>query len=91
MNEGLIGRRPSEFTELPDEAAMPVLKACRDAVAAAVTEDMARDHTYLEGLRNVLSQPEFARSDKMLGMLDALDQRNLQLMFPHGGRGGRRD
>ena len=82
LNEAFTGRRPSEFGELPDEAAMPVLKACREAIAVAVADDLARDHTYLEGLRNVLSQPEFARSDKMLSMLEALDQRNLQLMLP---------
>jgi len=37
---------------------------------------------HLEGLRNVLSQPEFARSERMLDMLEALDERNIGKTIP---------
>ena len=35
-----------------------------------------------EGLRNILTQPEFARSDKALDIFDALDERNLPRALP---------
>jgi heat-inducible transcriptional repressor len=84
LNEALGGRRPAEFEELAEEATAPAYRVCREAIGAAVMEDLAREHTYLEGLRNVLSQPEFARSDRMLAMVEALDERNIQLMLPLG-------
>ncbi len=37
---------------------------------------------YLEGLRTMLSQPEFARSETMLGFLDILDERSLPRLIP---------
>jgi heat-inducible transcriptional repressor len=39
---------------------------------------------HLDGIRNVLSQPEFSRSDKMLDILDALDERNISRAIPTG-------
>jgi heat-inducible transcriptional repressor len=37
---------------------------------------------HLDGVRNVLSQPEFARSERMLDILDALDERNIGKTLP---------
>jgi heat-inducible transcriptional repressor len=37
---------------------------------------------HLEGLRNVLSQPEFAKSDRMLDILEALNERNIARAIP---------
>jgi heat-inducible transcriptional repressor len=37
---------------------------------------------HLDGVRNVLSQPEFVRSERMLDILDALDERNIGKAIP---------
>ena len=57
-------------------------------VANAVREIMdasdrgGYDEAYLDGVRNVLKKPEFATSDKMLTMLEVLEQRNLTRLIP---------
>lgn len=40
------------------------------------------DEAYLEGLRNVLSQPEFAGSDQALGLVELLDEHHLMRTIP---------
>lgn len=57
-------------------------------VANAVREIMSAsdrggyDEAYLEGVRNVLQKPEFGTSDKMLNLLEVLEQRNLTKLIP---------
>jgi heat-inducible transcriptional repressor len=47
------------------------------------TEDVVEfPDPHLEGIRNVLSQPEFARSERLLDMLEALDERNIARTLP---------
>jgi heat-inducible transcriptional repressor len=57
-----------------------VINAVRDIMEAA--DRGGYDEAYLEGVRNVLRKPEFASSDKMLNMLDVLEQRNLTRLIP---------
>ena len=52
-----------------------------DAIMQAVDEG-GFDEAYLEGLRHVLSQPEFAGSDRVLELLELLDERNLARAIP---------
>ena len=40
------------------------------------------DEAYLEGLRHILSQPEFASSDRVLALLELLDEHNLTRTIP---------
>lgn len=40
------------------------------------------DEAHLEGLRNVLTQPEFSHRDKLLRLLDVLDERTLPRLIP---------
>lgn len=48
-----------------------------------IEEDAAAfAEAHVEGLRNVLSQPEFARSEKLLDLVEAVDERNLQQSIP---------
>jgi heat-inducible transcriptional repressor len=60
-------------------------------IALMEAEDNADlDHTYLEGLRLMLTQPEFVRQERMLHVLEMLEARDwLKSMF-HGKvtRGG---
>ncbi len=62
-----------------------VLEASAAIVAEA--DRAAVDEAHLEGLRNVLAQPEFARSEKMLAMLDVLDEHVLTRMLPFRATG----
>ena len=51
------------------------------AVMRSVDEG-GQDEAYLEGLRHVLSQPEFAQNDRALSLLELLDEANLTRMLP---------
>jgi len=71
-----IGRSRAQMTQLE----WHVINAVRDIIEAA--DRGGYDEAYLEGVRNVLRKPEFASSDKMLNMLDVLEQRNLTRLIP---------
>lgn len=57
-------------------------------VAAVVAEILAEEdataftQAHVEGLRNVLAQPEFSRSEKLLDLVEAVDERNLPKAIP---------
>ncbi len=55
-----------------------------DAVAAIMrsVDEGGVEEAYLEGLRHVLGQPEFASSERTLGLLELLDEHNLSRAIP---------
>jgi heat-inducible transcriptional repressor len=55
-----------------------------DAVCEMMSlEDEGRhDETVLDGLRHVLGQPEFTSSDRLLELIDALEERKLTRLLP---------
>lgn len=60
-----------------------------DAVVAAVVADILAEEddaafaeAHIEGLRNVLEQPEFSNSGKLLDLVEAVDERNLNKAIP---------
>jgi heat-inducible transcriptional repressor len=58
-----------------------------DAVMASVIElmdqeSMALGDVFRDGVREVLSQPEFARSERILDFIDVLEQRTLSTAIP---------
>ena len=59
-----------------------------EPVGRAVVEILSEEEAgtfadaHVEGLRNVLEQPEFSRSTKALEILEALDEHNLPKAFP---------
>lgn len=64
---------------------LPPLEAqVADAVLAIVraVDEGGSDEAYLEGLRHVLGQPEFASSERALSLLELLDERNLTRAIP---------
>jgi heat-inducible transcriptional repressor len=71
-----IGRSRAQMTQME----WYVVNAVRDIMDAA--DRGGYDEAYLEGVRNVLRKPEFATSEKMLNMLDVLEQRNLTRLIP---------
>lgn len=83
LNERVADRSPDEVADEAAQAAgreALVLGAASEMLAAAERADVGEAH--LEGLRNVLSQPEFARGDKLLAMLDLLDEHRVTRLLP---------
>ncbi len=64
---------PSSFENEVMERVIRVLQA---------EEQLGYEPAYLEGLRNVLRQPEFAQREAMLELLDALDEYSLPRLIP---------
>ena len=64
------------------------LPAAEAAVAHVVAEILADEdatafaEAHVEGLRNVLAQPEFSRSEKFMDLVEAIDERNLPKAIP---------
>lgn len=71
-----IRRSQAQLTQLE----WHVANAIREIMEAA--DRGGYDEAYLEGVRNVLSKPEFATSEKMLNLLEVLEQRNLTRLIP---------
>ncbi len=73
---GEIGRSAVQLTQME----WHVANAVRDIMAAS--DRGGYDEAYLEGVRNVLQKPEFGSSEKMLNLLEVLEQRNLTRLIP---------
>jgi len=73
---GEIGRSSVQLTQLE----WHVANAVRDIMAAS--DRGGFDEAFLEGVRNVLRKPEFDTGDKMLNLLEVLEQRNLTRLIP---------
>ena len=76
FSAGEIARSPAQLTQLE----WHVANAVREIMDAS--DRGGSDDAYLEGMRNVLTKPEFANSDKVLNLLDVLEQRNLTQADP---------
>ncbi len=75
-SSGEIARSEAQLTQLE----WHVANAVREIMAAS--DSGGYDEAYLEGVRNVLQKPEFGTSDKMLNLLEVLEQRNLTKLIP---------
>ena len=71
-----IGAQPGELPGVEAIVARVVAGILAEEDAAAFAE------AHVEGLRNVLAQPEFSRSDKLLDLVEAVDERNLPKAIP---------
>lgn len=65
---------------------LQVVRATADILQSEEQERYPDLHR--EGLRNILRQPEFARSERALDLFDALDERNLARALPQAPREG---
>jgi heat-inducible transcriptional repressor len=70
LTAGDIARSQTQLTQLE----WHVANAIREIMSSA---DDGFDHAYLEGVRNVLQKPEFVGGDKVMNLLEVLEQRNL--------------
>jgi len=69
----------SEIEEL-DELERAVAQAVAGVMQSV--DDGQVEEAHLDGVRNVLSQPEFADSQSVLGLLEILDERNVSRAIP---------
>ncbi|MEX0785797.1 MAG: heat-inducible transcriptional repressor HrcA [Dehalococcoidia bacterium] len=83
LNKQLSGRTLAELGR-SDLETSPLERQVIDAVEEIMGEvdEGTLDEAYLEGIRHVLSQPEFSSSDRVLGLLDLVDERNLIRAIP---------
>jgi heat-inducible transcriptional repressor len=54
----------------------------RSVIELMDQEDVALGEVFRDGVREVLSQPEFARSERILDLIDVLEQRTLSSAIP---------
>lgn len=89
----LAARLNAEFggrmaSELPIRGKTEPLSAVESVVVAAVAELLLREQRaaveepVVEGVRDLLRQPEFEDSDRILDTLDAVDERRLRAAIP---------
>src|SRR5581483_5342279 len=82
INERLGGLEADEIRRL----AKPAFEFDEYVVDAVVDlmeqEALALGEVFRDGVREVLSQPEFARSDRMLDLVDVLEERSLVAAMP---------
>ena len=82
LNDAFAGRTASEIARSNVQLTQlewHVANAVREIMEAS---DKGFDEAYLEGVRNVLQKPEFASSDKVMNLLEVVEQRNLTKLIP---------
>lgn len=83
LNELIAGLTIDEIAALENTYLQNelVVMAAVDEIMRSVDEG-GYDEAYLEGIRNVLSQPEFSGGERLVELLDLLDQRTLTRAIP---------
>ena len=68
----------------PTEPATPAEGAIIEATAALLetAETSMLEPSFMEGMRDLLKQPEFARGEQLLSLLELLEERNLSRAIP---------
>ncbi len=83
LNNLLDGRTAAEIRASRLELT-PVEASVIDATAALIesTESEGAEPSYLEGARDLLRQPEFTHGERVLALLELLEERNLARAIP---------
>src|SRR5688572_6392169 len=82
INEQFAGLSLTELSGLPEPAGELDAMIVRAVAELMDQESVALGDVFRDGVREVLSQPEFARSDRMLDIIDILEQRTLSTAIP---------
>jgi heat-inducible transcriptional repressor len=82
INQRLGGLNQVELERLPVPASEVESLVARAVIDLMDEEALALGEVFRDGVREVLSQPEFARSDRMLDIIDILEQRTLSSAIP---------
>jgi heat-inducible transcriptional repressor len=83
LNGAFAGSATVELT-LEDIELTELERDVMDVVASTMLaiDEGGSDEAYLDGLRHVLKQPEFANSERALGLLELLDERTFVRVIP---------
>jgi heat-inducible transcriptional repressor len=90
LNELMDGKTAAQIRELRLELT-PVESQVLEASAGLLDagDEQAPEPSFLEGLRELLRQPEFTHGQRILGLLELLEERNLPQAIPSSfGPGG---
>jgi heat-inducible transcriptional repressor len=83
LNQRLTGKGADAIrAELEGVTTIEELLSRVAAEMLAMEEESQYAEPHLEGIANVLRQPEFSRSDRMLDVVEALEERNLSKVIP---------
>jgi heat-inducible transcriptional repressor len=82
INEHFAGLSLTELVDRPEPASELDAMIVRAVAELMDQESVALGDVFRDGVREVLSQPEFARSDRMLDIIDVLEQRTLSTAIP---------
>lgn len=82
INHRFGGLTQQELGSLPEPASEVESQVSRAVLELMDEESLALGEVFRDGVREVLSQPEFARSDRMLDIIDILEQRTLPTAIP---------
>jgi heat-inducible transcriptional repressor len=82
INQRYGGRTQDELERQPEPASEVESLVSRAVMELMDEESLALGDVFRDGVREVLSQPEFSRSDRMLDIIDILEQRTLSSAIP---------
>ena len=82
INQRLAGLTREGLAGLPEPVSEVELQVVRAISDLMDQEALALGDVFRDGVREVLSQPEFARSERMLDIIDILEQRTLPTAIP---------
>ena len=82
LSERLAGMSLTEIRAQPEPASEIETLIMRSVIELMDQEDVALGEVFRDGVREVLSQPEFARSERILDLIDVLEQRTLSSAIP---------
>ncbi len=82
INQQFGGLTQYELVRLPAAASEVDSVVSRAVLDLMDEESLALGDVFRDGVREVLSQPEFSRSDRMLDIIDVLEQRTLSSAIP---------
>ncbi len=84
LNELYAGLSAAELPEQPDAAPELDETVLKVVVELMEQESIALGDVFRDGVHEVLTQPEFARSERMIELIDVLEQRTLSAAIPIG-------
>jgi len=82
LNELFAGKTGDEMRRSPAELSRLEASVVAAAAELMEDEDAAFEPAFLVGLRDMLGQPEFSDSDRILALLELMEERNLSQAIP---------
>src|SRR6266545_3773695 len=83
VSERLTGMSPSEIRAQPEPASEAEALITRSVIELMDQEEVALGEVFRDGVRGGLWQREFARSERILDLIDVLEQRTLATAIPN--------